>query len=485
MRPKIILATINAKKKLYSITANDFSAIAPNIQMGLLHAYLKSKSIPVEVIDSEMENLSFDEFINQVELEKPLLLGIVCSGANPSSSTMVMSGVVDFFKKYNERKPNRTKTFIWGAHPTVLSERSLDETDTDFIIRGEGYQCIEELYHCLVSNGNLDNVVSLSRKEGSNFIHNEFAPLVNVEKLPGIDWQAMHPSKYRAHNWHCFGDIDHRSPYAIIWTSFGCPYPCKFCCINSLYGKRTQRFRKIDSVIQEIETLVEKYGVKHIKILDELFVTRPSRVIEFCDKLIERNYDLNMWAYSRVDTINEVLLEKLKKAGMHWLSYGFETASTEALADTKKGTAKRDVNEIIKMTQAHDIAICADVMFGLENENMEDLQNTYNFLVHYNFEWGNMYPLFAYPGTDLYKSAKTPTSWKEYSLYGYDCKPLGTNHLTSKEVLQFRDEAFINYHSRPEYLNMIEKKYDLPTREHIEKMVKQPLKRKIIEETCE
>ena len=43
MKKKIILATVNAKKNLYAATADEFSAIAPNLQMGLLTAYIKSK----------------------------------------------------------------------------------------------------------------------------------------------------------------------------------------------------------------------------------------------------------------------------------------------------------------------------------------------------------------------------------------------------------------------------------------------------------
>src|SRR3990172_13000316 len=116
MKDKIILATVNAKKMLYSTTANEYAAIAPIIQLGLLSAYIKSKNIAVEMIDSDIGGLSIDGFISTLEQEQPLLVGIVCSGANPSSSTMTMAGGVDFFKKFNQRE-DKIKTFIWGANP--------------------------------------------------------------------------------------------------------------------------------------------------------------------------------------------------------------------------------------------------------------------------------------------------------------------------------------------------------------------------------
>ena len=54
----------------------------------------------------------------------------------------------------------------------------------------------------------------------------------------------------------------------------GCAYPCDFCCINNLYGKRTFRFRDMKAVVEEIDILVNKYGVKNLRILDELFIIK-------------------------------------------------------------------------------------------------------------------------------------------------------------------------------------------------------------------
>ena len=493
MKKKIILATVNAKKNLYAATADEFSAIAPNLQMGLLTAYIKSKNIDVDMIDSELNRISIDGLIDIIEKEEPLLLGIICSGANPSSSTMTMSGVIEFFNKFKQRNL-KVISFVWGAHPTVLPERTLRETNADFIVRGEGYETIVELFNALSCNSKIDNEelikfrmagISYLQKIGLNaetkYIQNNDVPLLkNLDELPMVDWETMHPSKYRAHNWHCFGDINNRTPYAIIWTSFGCSFKCVYCSINNLFGRRIQRFRSVDSVIKEISVLVEKYNVKHLKILDELFVINPKRMDEFCDRLEEKGYNLNMWAYSRVDTINRHLLKRLKKVGLNWISYGFETATPEILKSIEKGCA-HNYDEVVKMTQDEGLSICADVMCGLPDDDADAMKRTYDFLVKYNFEWVNIYPMFAYPGTKLFKDTGDANLWKTYALYGYECSPAGTKYLTPKEALKFRDETFAKYHSRSEYLSMIEKKFGVDTKDHIIKMDNTPLKRKILE----
>ncbi len=55
--------------------------------------------------------------------------------------------------------------------------------------------------------------------------------------------------------------------------------------------------------------------MRNIKFADEMFVLNQRHVIGICDLLIERGYDLNIWAYARVDTVKANMLDKLKRAG--------------------------------------------------------------------------------------------------------------------------------------------------------------------------
>jgi radical SAM superfamily enzyme YgiQ (UPF0313 family) len=497
MLKSIFLITLESKEALYGVTANNLAAIQPNIYMGLIGSYIKCRGIPVEYID-ETSNLSMDDKINILLKYKPILVGVVCSGANPSSSTMTMVSAIEFFKKFNPVK-GQIKTFICGGHPTVLPERTLEETGVDFVIRGEGYETIGNLYMNILSN---KHPATLPRAEAEKLFegivcktrNNEIfmtgiPEMVDVNNLPMvIDWYHLNPYKYRAHNWHAFEDIEHRSPYGVIWTSFGCPYNCSFCCINNLFGQRNYRLRNIAGVLKEIDVLVQKYGVKHLKILDELFIIKNKRMDEFIEGLEQRNYNLNMWAYARMDTVNETLLKRLKKVGMNWIAYGMESVSENILTNIHKGYNRDFYDSVIKMTQDAGISICADFIAGLWEDNYDTLQEMYDFAVEKNFEWFNIYPAFAYPGTPMYdeyireKRIEEPKNWEEYALYGYNCNPLPTKYLTSAQVLKWRDTKFLEYHKRPEYLSMLETKFGIKARQHVEEMTKVSLKRRIIEE---
>ena len=332
---KLILATVNDKIHSYGVTSGEYAAIAPNIPMGLLDTYLTDKGISCEMIDADADHLDFESEIERIIKSDPLLVGIIVSGSNPSASTQTMGGVIKFFNELNRRELSFS-TFIYGGHPTVLPERSLKETGADFVVIGEGYQTVDQLYKCLNENLSLEEIPGLGYFEQGKFRMTPTPPLLDLDDIPQIRWDQMNPNKYRAHNWHCFDDIEDRTPYAIIHTNQGCPYPCEFCCINNLFEKRTFRFRSMQKVVEEIDVLVNEYGVKNLKILDELFVIKHPRIDEFCDLLEERGYDLNMWCFARVDSVTPRILKRLKNVGLNWIAYGFESIDEDVFATTNK-----------------------------------------------------------------------------------------------------------------------------------------------------
>ena len=452
----VLLITPNTKKTNYDLTSMEYSAFQPNIYMNLLEScYNHIKKIPCESIHMEGDMYSILDVLKHIERTLPDEVGIIASGSNPSASTMTMVGAIELCRAIKGTFP-RQKVFIWGGHPTVMPERTLKETGADRVIIGDDFG-------------------------------------VDPALIPMVNWDKINPKKYKAHNWHCFGpDINNRSPYAVIWTTLGCPYQCEFCCINNVFEKRVYKMREMKDVIAEIDYLVKEHGIKHLKIMDELFVSKNhKRINEFCDALIERNYGLNMWCFARTDTVNPEILAKLKKAGVNWMALGFETVSQKIITEIKKHSKVDEYEKVIGWIKDAGISIIADFIAGFWEDDYESLEETYQFMCKHNFEFINLYPLFAYPGTPLFDKYKAKgiineaTSWEEYSLYGYHCKPCPTKHLTSAQLLQWRDDKYIEYYKRPEYLEMIENKFGKETRDHVFGMAQQHLVRRIcMEDKC-
>lgn len=482
----IVLIKPGSQKQLYGeLSSFSLTAIEPPLWGALLAAYLRSKNYSVALLDAEVENWNYGQTAEKIKEANPRLAVITVSGTNPSASTMNMTGAGIILKYLREKAPE-IKTALAGLHPSALPERTLREEEVDFVCQGEGFHTFPTLLDVLRSSREDYSIPGLWHRKNEHIVSNPRPPLwKNLDELPMPAWDLLPIKKYRAHNWHCFDHINRRQPYAVIYTSLGCPFRCSFCCINALFGKPGIRYRSPALVIEEIDYLVSTYNVKNIKIIDEMFALNKSHVSSLCNLLIERRYDLNMWAYARVNTVNQEMLRKMKQAGINWIAYGFESGSERVLKGVTKGYKADMVGEVVRMTYDQGLYICANFIFGLPDDDYDSMQETLDLALKINAEWANLYSAMAYPGSRLYEQALVegwplPETWQGYSQYAYETLPLPTKYLSGPEVLRFRDHAFNVYFANSVYLEKISSKFGKDTAEHIRRMVGTQLDRKCI-----
>ena len=242
---------------------------------------------------------------------------------------------------------------------------------------------------------------------------------------------------------------------------------------NNIYNTDEVEKNRILNLLGLTQADIDK--IKNIRILDELFTYNLERVDKFCSLLKSKNLpSLNMWCYSRVDTINQDIVNKLKSVGVNWIAYGFESFDQDTLDLMGKKTDTKDFERAIGYARNADVNIIADVIAGFPNDSLESLEKTYKFLEDNLFEMINLYPLFNLPGTSLYDNKET--DWSKYQLYSNRCSPASTKYLTSSEILKWRDMAFNKYMGSPAYLSMLERKFGLETKEHINRMIKKVIR---------
>ncbi len=482
----LLLVNPGARAQVYGKLGVSHSGIEPPLWCGLIAGYIRQYGYSVNILDAEAENLSPQDTAEKISKIKPRLVSLIVLGSNPSAaSTPKMTAAGEILKILSRQSPH-IKTLIGGLHPSALPERTLMDEDVDFVCQGEGFNTILDLVKILHSGKECADY-SINglwyKKEGTIISNPPAEPIKDLDALPFAAWDLLPMNIYRAHNWHCFNNLNERDHYAVIYTSLGCPFHCNYCNIHALYGKPGIRFRSPEKVIAEIDHLVKTYNIKNIKIIDELFVLNEARVIEICNLLISRNYSLNIWAYARVDTVHESLMNTMKLAGINWLAFGIESASENVREGVTKRFSHETIRKAIEITHQSDINIMGNFMFGLPDDNLETMQETLNLAKKLNLEYINFYTAMAYPGSHLYFEAiqnkiPLPEQWHGYAQYGEDTLPMPTKYLTSAEVLRFRDQAFINYLSNPDYLKKIREKFGIEVEDHIKEMLKHKIHRK-------
>lgn len=483
------------RMQVYQSLGTTLAAIEPPVWAGLIATFVRNRGLSVQILDANAGNLTIDETADRITDLKPLLTAVVAYGHQPSASTQTMSSVGAICTSLKKSAPD-LPTIMVGGHVAALPKRTLQEEDTDFVCAGEGPYTVLELVQALKAGrpDEISKVRGLWYRDGQTLKATPPAPLVTELDLemPGMAWDLFDMDQYRAHNWHCFGDLN-REPYASIYTTLGCPYRCTFCCIQAPFksgedllgykpGVNSYRFWSPEVVLNQIDELVNKYGVRNLKIADELFVLNPRHVSQICDHIIERGYELNVWAYARVDSIRDNMLEKLKRAGVNWLGLGIESASERVRNEAQKGFEQGQEHAIVEKLRAAGINVAANYIFGLPEDDQESMQATLDLAVELNAEWSNFYCAMAYPGSELYQTAikeewALPVNWSGYSQHAEDTLPLPTRYLSASEVLRFRDDAFQTYFNDSRYLDMITRKFGPATTQHIREMASHTLVR--------
>ena len=366
----------------------------------------------------------------------------------------------------------------------------MEDEAVDFVCDLEGPVTILKTLRAIeAGETDFSSIPSLWWRDGEKIVAPRQAEplLMDLDnEMPGIAWDLMDMSRYRSHNWHSFAHIEERAPYAAIHTSLGCPYKCSFCCINAPFGKSSYRLWSPEKVIEEIDFLVETHGVRNIKFVDEMFVLNRNHVLGICELLKSRDYEVNIWAYARVDSVQDEFLDALKSAGINWLCLGIESASDRVRDGASKIYGNDDILDVVRRIQGAGIGINGNYIFGLPDDSHARMRQTLDLALELNCEFVNFYSAMAYPGSRLYdaalaEGAALPATWKDFSQHGADALPLANKHCGADEILAFRDAAFQEYFTDPSYLAMIERKFGAEVVDHIGRMISIPLRRNLLE----
>jgi len=496
----ILFVHTNASEKIYQGLSTKHSAIEPPIWAAMLANHCRVRNFGVQILDCEAEGLGWTDsakIINDIDAK---VVCFVVYGQQPSASSQNMSGAIGTAKLLKRLNPN-AKTLFVGGHISALPLDVLKEECVDMVCQNEGVYTISNLLMTDFSEQQLKLVKGLGYKINGKGVLNEPSPIVPRNRLeidlPGMAWDLLPDiKKYRTAGWHSWSNDTDSSPFAALYTSLGCPYRCSFCMINIINRTDSSpdvasadsnifRYWNPDFMIKEFDKIAEM-GVKNVKIADELFVLNPRHFERICNLIVERGYDFNIWAYSRIDTCRPKYLDILKKAGVNWLGLGIENPNQKLRQEIHKDKFKEvSINDLMNDMRSAGINIGGNYIFGLPMDTHQSMRDTLDFALENKTDMVNFYCAMAYPGSPLYLQAKKngwelPNNYEGYSQHSYETLNLSNDNLSAKEILKFRDKAFIEYNSNPDYLNLLETKFGLKSRVNMENTLKIKLKRKLL-----
>jgi len=351
----------------------------PPLGVASIAAVLEEKGYGVSVIDANAENLTKGEISFRLAELKPDVVGISCNYSPLHNPSLQIAAMI--------KSEFGIPVIAGGNHATALAEYILGcSRDIDFIARGEGEIVLPDLLEALQSGANLNHIKGITYREANSMCSTPDAPLMtDIDKLPMPAYHLLPMDKYTRYN---------------IIASRGCPFNCSYCASGVIF-KRKMRYRSPEMVVDEIEQLFQTYGKRHFWFSDDTFTSIPRYTNALLDELIKRDIRITWSCLTRVDIVTKELLEKMKRSGCSYISYGIESGNQEMLNKMGKAITLGEILTTLKLTSEVGIKQYAFFMVGFPGENWKTIMDSYKLIYQSKLDGAAFNILIPLPGTRL------------------------------------------------------------------------------------
>ncbi len=430
-----MITLINPNSNTEAISRVDFKT--PPIGLAYIASVLRKNGFKVRIIDDVVERLEFNSLIKRIK--DSLIVGI-------TTTTPTFNTALKYAKKIKSILKN-VFIVLGGVHVSLLPYEAIKYNFVDAVCVGEGEYTMLELAERIERNKSLEGIRGLVYKDGNRIIDNGARGFIeDLDSLPFPAYDLLPLDKYAV--------LGMKLEHFPIMSSRGCPFACRYCC-SSLFMGRKFRARSAENVVDEIEWLMDKFGAKYVGFGDDTFTLNRKRVEEICEEIRSRGLDVEWACSSRVDTIDDGLLKKMRNAGCTCIYYGVESSNPDILNNYyRKRISLDQVKDAVKKTKENKIVTVCSFMIGAPMETREDIMNTLKFAIKLDPDYAQFSILTPYPGTEIYNEAKEKGLLLTENYDDYTCgKPVLKNfYMSPKEISKLLKYCYLRFYLRPKFI---------------------------------
>jgi len=339
------------------------------------------------------------------------------------------------------------KIGIVGIFPTIYEKECLNKfSQIDYAVMDEPEWVTSRLTDVVSGNISPDSVKGLIHRKGNDIIVNERQKLAenNPDDLP-------FPARDLLNNDAYLLPVNGKK-FTLLSIGRGCPSECIYCIANIYYGKKFRK-RSVENIMLEIEQCIHEFDINDFLFWGESFTTDLKYGEVICDEIIKRKLKIRWSTTSRIDTLNQTLLDKMKRAGCILLGLGIESYDREVLNKARKGITTDQIDKAVIMARNAGLNTMGHFMFGLPGDTKESALKSIRFACR-NLTYAQFYSAIPYPKTELGKIA-ADNNWIEesdFSRFELTQSVMGNGLLSAKEIKKFRDFAYRKFYFRPKML---------------------------------
>jgi anaerobic magnesium-protoporphyrin IX monomethyl ester cyclase len=252
----------------------------------------------------------------------------------------------------------------------------------------------------------MDKITNISYRGGDGVPRvNDMGYIPDLDSMPMPAWDLIDPRSYPEAP---HGTFARSFPIAPIITSRGCPYKCSFCARFRIHGRKIRR-RSPSAVLDEIELLSGRYGVKELHIEDDNFTMGKEYAKDVLSGIIDRGIKISIALPNgvRIDALDTELLGLMERAGVYSLGIGIESGSDRILRRMQKGLNTRTISNGVDFIKTHSrIRITGFFLIGHPEETERDILRSMVFANRLKLDTVSFSPLMPLPGSEIYDEWK-------------------------------------------------------------------------------
>lgn len=414
------------------------SSMWPPLGLAYLAAIAQKKGHAVRIIDGEAENIPVNKMIKQINAFKPDIIGI-------TASTPFYHIAVELAKDLKQVDV-AVPVVVGGPHITILKEKAFSPF-FDYAFIGESERSWSKFLDCYESGEDISGIKGLLYRKGKDIIFTGAPEL--IDDIDSIPIPARHLLKVKNYN---LGMVRGRKNFTTIMTSRGCPFKCIFCS-TEVFGYRVRR-RPVQSVINEMKSVISEFNIRHFNILDETLTLDRNYILQLCAMMEKEKLSITFDGGTRANLVDEELISVMAKNGLIRMAFGLEAVDPRMREIIRKEISLECYSKANQLTNKYGIETLNSVILGLPGETRQTAERTLNFLKNAReIHQVSISIAVPYPGTELCKMAKNgeyglrllSEDFSKYRRYG--SAVMEVNDLSAQDLIMLQNDSFVRIYS--------------------------------------